>query len=454
MYTVPISTESLTYKQALQHLNIQFKLGISPMLETVVDMLAELGDPQKHFDVIQIAGTNGKTSTSRYTAAFLREAGFKVGLYTSPELTKMTERMEIEGAPVSEKLFATGIAAAVAAGQRVNHRRLEKGQKPYDITEFDLLTVAALVMYAAEEIEVAVLEVCMGGRCDATSATNPLITAITGVDLDHTRILGSTKEAIATEKAAIIKAGQKTFLGAGVCNDVSVRKVVEKRCVEVGVKPSYASAEQLGVVDSALEDAPSYQFQNLALAKAIAEAYTNKKFKVQTVTKILRTTPIPGRFEILSGVQTAVETPATDVQSSESRLTTEALREHFHIIDAAHNPQSIEKTLNEVARFSQRHGVTLDLLCAIFADKDVEKMAGIIKCKKDPNASIFLTQTSNARCMDVEELQAIFVAKGIQVAETFKDVACAARALKETNYVAFGSITLAGALKSLAAEGG
>lgn len=81
-------------------------------------------------------------------------------------------------------------------------------------------------------------------------------------------------------------------------------------------------------------------------------------------------------------------------------------------------------------------------------------MAGIIKCKKDPNASIFLTQTSNARCMDVEELQAIFVAKGIQVAETFKDVACAARALKETNYVAFGSITLAGALKSLAAEGG
>lgn len=150
------------------------------------------------------------------------------------------------------------------------------------------------------------------------------------------------------------------------------------------MKPSYASAEQLGVVDSALEDAPSYQFQNLALAKAIAEAYTNKKFKVQTVAKILRTTPIPGRFEILSGVQTAVETPATDVQSSESRLTTEALREHFHIIDAAHNPQSIEKTLNEVARFSQRHGVTLDLLCAIFADKDVEKWLVSSNAKKTP----------------------------------------------------------------------
>ncbi len=132
------------------------------------------------------------------------------------------ERMEVDGRVVSDEAFARGVSAAVEAGHRVNARRVAVGERAYTITPFDLLTAAALVVFAEAAVDVAVLEVGMGGRWDATSATDPVAVAITGIGLDHTRILGDTLEAIAGEKAAVIKPGRLVVLGEGT-HEASVR---------------------------------------------------------------------------------------------------------------------------------------------------------------------------------------------------------------------------------------
>ena len=237
-YALPFEIPSWTYDEALHRLHAALRFGICPMLETVEDMLTELGDPDLSFESLQIAGTNGKTSTSRYTAAILRAEGYRAALYTSPELVSYTERMEVDGAPVSEEAFARGIAAAAVAGERVNERRSAAGERPYDITEFDLLTVAACVVYAEAGVDVAVLECGMGGRWDATSAVKSIRTvAITGIGLDHMHVLGDTLEAIAGEKAAIIKPGRPCVLGVGTATPDSVEDVFLAQCEAVGTKP-------------------------------------------------------------------------------------------------------------------------------------------------------------------------------------------------------------------------
>ena len=137
MYQLPFDIPHTTYDEALGMLHSALRFGICPMLESVEDMLAELDNPDLAFQSVQIAGTNGKTSTARFTAAILRGEGLRTALYTSPELVSYTERMEVGGSPVSEDAFARGIVAAREAGRRVNAKRTSAGERPYDITEFD-----------------------------------------------------------------------------------------------------------------------------------------------------------------------------------------------------------------------------------------------------------------------------------------------------------------------------
>ena len=176
MYRVPFEVADLTYDEALEQLHSALRFGICPMLETVEDMLAELGDPDLRYDCVQIAGT----------------------------------------------------------------RRAAAGERPYDVTEFDTLTVAAAVVFAEAGVDVAVLECGMGGRWDATSAMKSIRSvAVTGIGLDHTRILGDTLEAIAGEKAAIIKPGRACVLGVGCATPTSVEDVFLEQCRAAGVTPTW-----------------------------------------------------------------------------------------------------------------------------------------------------------------------------------------------------------------------
>jgi dihydrofolate synthase/folylpolyglutamate synthase len=464
-YEVPFEVRSVTYDDALAILHSALHFGIQPMLESVEDMLEELGRPDSRYACLQIAGTNGKTSTARYAAAILAGEGLSTALYTSPELVSYTERMEVGGNPVSEGAFAHGIAAAELAGRRVNRRRQAAGERPYDITEFDLLTVAATVVYAEAGVDVAVLECGMGGRWDATSAVSSIrAVGVTGVGLDHTRILGDTLEKISAEKAAIIQAGRTCVLGVGTATPDSVEDVFLGRCEGEGVVPtllrpvSLADAPgemhpgeprshpdlphasyvvthhptRLGdelVLDVTTPLAtyaglscakPIYQATNVACAVALAETFLGRPLDAGALRTSVAACPTPGRFDVLSGAG-----------------------EPLVMMDAAHNPQSIATFLSAVREVERDVAHRPQLLCAILADKDC---AGIVHLLAHEFPRVSVCRTDSSRALAPGELADLFRAEGVEPADVWPDVPTAVAGLAGRSYVAVGSITLAGAV--------
>ena len=466
MYKLPFEVPEITYDEALGVLRGALRFGIEPLLETVEDMLAELGDPDLAFECVQVAGTNGKTSTSRFTAAILAGEGLSTALYTSPELVSYTERMEVGGAPVSEAAFAHGVSAAREAGRRVNERRSAAGLRPYDVTEFDTLTVAAMVVFAEAGVDVAVLECGMGGRWDATSAAKSIrAVAVTGIGLDHMRVLGDTLEKIAGEKAAIIKPGRACVLGAGTATPDSVEDVLLAQARAAGVTPVLLRPERLedaagemhpGVprrhedlprasyrivrrparIGGPLELTvatpratyeelaclkPAYQAANVACAVALAEGYLGRALDAEALFASVVRCPTPGRFQLLR--------PEPPV-----------------LIDACHNPQSVAAFLTAIDAVAPVREERPTLLAAVLADKDVE---GIVAPLARAFPRVAVTQTSSPRALPAAELAALFAEAGAEVTGTYPTVEAATSALCGESYVGCGSITLAGELAAL-----
>lgn len=466
MYKLPFEVPEITYDEALDVLRGALRFGIEPLLETVEDMLAELGDPDLAFECVQVAGTNGKTSTSRFTAAILAGEGLSTALYTSPELVSYTERMEVGGAPVSEEAFAHGVSAAREAGRRVNDRRSAAGLRPYDVTEFDTLTVAAMVVFAEAGVDVAVLECGMGGRWDATSAAKSIrAVAVTGIGLDHMRVLGDTLEKIAGEKAAIIKLGRACVLGAGTATPDSVEDVLLAQARAAGVTPVLLRPERLedaagemhpGVprrhedlprasyrivrrparIGGPLELTvatpratyeelaclkPAYQAANVACAVALAEGYLGRALDAEALFTSVVQCPTPGRFQLLR--------PEPPV-----------------LIDACHNPQSVAAFLTAIDAVAPVREERPTLLAAVLADKDVE---GIVAPLARAFPRVAVTQTSSPRALPAAELAALFAEAGAEVTGTYPTVEAATSALCGESYVGCGSITLAGELAAL-----
>lgn len=466
MYHLPFDVPEISYEEALGIVRGALRLGICPMLETVVDMLAELGNPDLAFESLQVVGTNGKTSTSRYAAAILAGEGLRTALYTSPELVSYTERMEVGGSPVSEGAFAHGVSAAHVAGERVNARRRAAGERPYDVTEFDTLTVAAMVVFAEAGVDVAVLECGMGGRWDATSAVKSVRTvAVTGIGLDHTRVLGDTLEAIAGEKAAVIRRGRRCVLGAGTATPASVEDVFLDRAREQGVTPvllrpedpadaagemapgaprehpglpraSYRVTRRPRRLGAPLELAvstrrstyaelaalkPSYQAANIACAVTLVEEHLGRQLDPEALFSSVVSCPTPGRFQLLR--------PDPPV-----------------LVDACHNPQSVEAFLTAVEAVAPERSERPVLLAAVLADKDVE---GIVRPLAAAFPRVAVTRTSSPRALPAEDLARAFEREGSEVVGTYDTVGAATLALCGESLVACGSITLAGELVGL-----
>lgn len=466
MYQPPFEVPEISYDEALAIVHGALRFGIEPLLETVEDMLAELADPDLAFDCVQVAGTNGKTSTARYTAAILAGEGLRTALYTSPELVSYTERMEVAGRPVSEAAFAHGVSAAHEAGLRVNARRRAAGERPYDVTEFDTLTVAALVVFAEAGVDVAVLEVGMGGRWDATSAAKSIRSvAVTGIGLDHTRVLGDTLEKIAAEKAAVIRAGRACVLGAGTAAPASVEDVLLAQARAEGVAPvllrpkdpadaagvtcpgalrerpglphaSYhvtrrpdriGAPLELNVVTPRATYAelaclkPAYQAANVACAVALAEVHLGRSLDAEALFSSVVGCSTPGRFQLLR--------PDPPV-----------------VVDACHNPQSVGAFLTAVEDVCPDRGERPLLLAAVLADKDV---AGIVSALAGAFPRVAVTQTKSLRALPAAELARAFAEAGCEVAGVYPTVAAATSELCGESYFACGSITLAGELTAL-----
>ncbi|MCL2530492.1 MAG: Mur ligase family protein [Coriobacteriia bacterium] len=358
----------------------------------------ELGNPQQNYRCIQVGGTNGKSSTSRYLAALLQASGHSVGLYTSPELVSITERIEINGTTIDEESFADAVILV--------HKTAVEAQ--ISLTEFELITAAALLIFAQHEVDFAVLEVGLGGRWDATSVVSPVVAVLTGVDLDHTAILGDTIAEIAAEKAAIIKPSTAAVVAPTDSAALAVFK-------EEAMKKQARYIE----VPSALEpECNSYQAQNKLTALTTARELLGSDALTETKAyQVMDNTVIPGRLEIVH-------------------------TNPLVIIDAAHNPASA-RTL--VESYSQPKAT---LLLAVLADKDA---SGIIQALAPYFAVIVVTQTSSSRAIPAHELASLVEQQTGKAPRTFSSPqeALAELLTQSKPIIATGSITLAGEVKQL-----
>jgi dihydrofolate synthase/folylpolyglutamate synthase len=367
-------------------------------------LLEGLEHPERRFPAVLIAGTNGKGSTAATLASILQVSGYKTGLYTSPHLVRINERVRINGAAISDDEFA-GIHELV---DRTAERLVSEGELPWHPSFFEMLTAIAFEYFARERVEIAVLEVGMGGRLDATNVVVPRVSVITDISLDHQKFLGETLTEIAREKAGIIRTNGVvvTLPQTPEANDVLGNTILELEARAVSavayVPPVSPNSGQY-LVPSAQEKAGyvarypllvmgreivvetplvgRHQLRNVALAIAAAEELREQGFATINATSVergIRETHWAGRFQVL---------PATG--------------EHPEVVfDVAHNPAgawALRSTLS--AAYEER---PLVFVFGAMRDKAMKEMAEILFPLAD---RVIATQVENPRAATGAEIR-------------------------------------------------
>ena len=320
----------LSYQAALDFLfprTTQIKFG----LDATRALLKVLGDPQDSFPSVHVAGTNGKGSVSTLIAAALRQAGFRVGLYTSPHLISFRERIQVDGVPISE--------AAVTAW--TSH--LEPAIAVNDATFFEATTAIAFAHFAARDVDIAVVEVGLGGRLDSTNVITPLVSVVTHVALDHQKYLGETVEEIAREKAGIAKPGVPFVVGEGDPGLATTlvraaEQIVAGQLASVVVPRESTWTGPLGL-------AGEHQRRNAAVAEAaLSQLPTQLRPSRDAIAAAFARASVPGRFD----------------------------RRGKWLFDVAHNPDSMRALVAALAEV--RPPRPIHALVSILGDKEWPEM--------------------------------------------------------------------------------
>jgi dihydrofolate synthase / folylpolyglutamate synthase len=361
-------------------------------LERVTALMNVLGDPHLAYPAIHIAGTNGKTSTSRMIDALLRTLDLRTGRYTSPHLESITERISVDGEPISPSRFVA------AYDELAGYLDLVDAGNDIRLSFFEAMTGLAFAVFADTPVDVAVVEVGMGGRLDATNIVRAPVAVITPVDLDHMAYLGDSIAAIAVEKAGIIKPDQQVILAAQHPDAVSavtaraadVDATVRREGFDFGViRREVAVGGQMlalrglhGVFDEVFVPLyGGYQASNAACALAAVEAFAGAggPLDADLVRSAFATVQSPGRLEV--------------VRSSPTIL-----------IDATHNPAGARATVAAIAEaFAFRRLVGV---LAVFGDKDVR---GLLEVFEPFLAHVVVTQSSSVRAMPADDLATLAI---------------------------------------------
>ncbi len=406
-------------------------------LDRMRTLLRKLGNPQDQFRSVHIAGTKGKGSTSAMVASMLQASGYKVGLYTSPHLVDIRERITINGEMISQADFGRLIRLVEPIIQR---------SKPVP-TYFDVLTAIAFKYFAEQGIDIAVVETGLGGRLDSTNVIKPEVTAITSISKDHMAQLGNTLPKIAEEKAGIFKHGVPAVT---VIQDPDVEAVLKRVAEKVGapfdvtgksIEFSYRfeSSRMLGPHNRICLTTPNSKFEHLAvplmgehqaincgLALSIIDRLKTRGIAINDSRAMegLSKTQIIGRMEMIH------QTPRV-------------------IVDGAHNAASLDAAMKAIGQH-----IPYDSMVVIFgccADKDVAGMLDRITSGAD---KVIFTKVNNVRTADPEELAARYVeqyGKMAQVAPTLEAaLAIAKRAVTKEDLICItGSFYLVGEAKKL-----
>jgi len=371
-----------------------------PTIDRVRDACDLLGDPQRAYKVVHLTGTNGKTSTARMAESLIREHGLRTGLFTSPHLTTVRERIQLDGEPISSEDFVRLWLDVAPIIHMVDARSVEAGGPRMSF--FEVLTVLALAAFADAPIDVAVIEVGMGGVWDATNVVDGDVAVITPVGLDHQQWLGDSLVDIAAEKAGIIKDGAAVVLAAQA---EPVEPVLAAAIEEHGAR-AYWQGQAIEVVERqpgvggqlVTLRTPSATYADLFVPLYGAHQADNALLALTAVELLLAD---GGEPVSLSGE--TVEAGFAQV-SSPGRL--EAVRTSpLILVDAAHNPHGIDAmvdALEESFAFETLVGVV-----GVLADKDAE---GVLAALEPALAHVVVTASPSPRAIPVEELERIALA--------------------------------------------
>ena len=394
---------TLSYEQALdfifsyvdyeKHARLQYDAATLDLGRTV-RLLSLLGDPQKSFRSVHIAGTKGKGSTAAMSESILRAAGFRTGLYTSPHLHTFRERVRMNG----QLLTRDEVVALVERGRSAV-------EAVEGITTFEIITALAFLHFAQSEVEWAVLETGLGGRLDATNVVLPAVTAITSLSYDHCYVLGDTLALIAGEKAGIVKQGVPLVCAPqadeameviqSICNQRQAQLVLVGRDWSWQQTAADLSGQELSVVE------------NPAHAQAVAQIYEKLRIPLLGQHQLLNTTVAVAIAETLRSQ--GVKIPRHSVYEGLSQVhwpgRLEILRERpFVLVDGAHNPDSITKLAAALQEW-----FPYERLVAIFGvsgDKDIEAMLRTLVPECD---LLITTKARHPRAADPRDLAATAV---------------------------------------------
>ncbi|HEX8557552.1 MAG TPA: folylpolyglutamate synthase/dihydrofolate synthase family protein [Pyrinomonadaceae bacterium] len=431
--------ESVSYLFGLGHETAAVKLG----LENVTRLLRRLGDPQASFPSVQIAGTNGKGSTAAMLHAVCVAANLRAGLYTSPHLVSVTERVRVGARQITPDEFARHATRVREAAEGVAR---DSGALP---TFFEQVTAVALSAFAEARVDVAILETGLGGRLDATTAAGAGLVAITPVALDHQEYLGDTLAEIAAEKAAVIRPGSRAIVAP---QEPAALEVILRRCRECGVEPRFTTAE--AEVEEAAADGRlrvrlrtargayagvwlalrgRHQLTNAATAVALAEALAEGGFPVSPE-------------HVAAGLGRAEHA---------GRLELDARGEPPLLYDGAHNPAGARALRAYLDEFAPAAGVTM--VYGAMRDKPLAEMGRLLF----PAARrLVLTRPESPRAAGVEELlRAVPVpatSSTIALAPSARDALAVARTQTPPGGVVCvtGSLYLVGEVKAVVERGG
>jgi dihydrofolate synthase/folylpolyglutamate synthase len=386
------------------------KFGIRPGLDRMHAILHELGDPQRHLRVVHVAGTNGKGSTTAMLTTVLREAGYKVARYTSPHLVTYRERFWLDGGFISAPAFDALLMRVAAVAAAVEARLPHLGPS----TEFELLTAAALAWFVEQKADLAVIEVGLGGRLDATNVFEaPEATVITGIDYDHTAILGETLEAIASEKAGILRAGVPLVTAASGVALETIRQASEALGAPCRVVEG-ESRLPIGLKGP-------YQRRNAAMVEQVVAVLRELGWEIpfEALLRGLATARWPGRME--SWTSPADET---------------------WLADGAHNPGGVT-ALREALKQEHPDG-SWTMIFGALADRDAR---GMLEQLLPFARTLVLVAPPSPRAMDPQVLAEGLRHPEVRIADSVSDAVAMARQTSGP-YAVFGSLYLVGAVKA------
>lgn len=379
-----------TVEEAIQFIESRQKFGSKPGLQRINALLDELGHPEKELSVVHIAGTNGKGSTVSFLSSMLQETGLTVGTFTSPYIEVLNERIAINGRPISDEVLLSIV-------QKIQPivNSAESNSVLFEITEFELLTAAAFLYFKEEKIDIAVVEVGLGGLYDSTNVVSPILTAITTIGMDHEQVLGDTIEKIAAQKAGIIKKGIPVVTGnisenaLAVIDDTAQKQQAKVYHFNESYQMNYRGphskwGEQFDFYN---ENGKITKLVTSLLGKHQTE---NAAVAIQLFYLVCQLKKIPfDEKDIKNGLLNTCW-PARMERISQDPLI---------VLDGAHNEQAMKRLVENINKeFKDRH---IYVLFSALERKNVTSM--LEQLLEIPNADIYLTNFDYAGALRLEK---------------------------------------------------